>query len=72
MAYLGLYIVSLMLVLAVAAGCVIRRMGHLACCLPFTHVVLLDASLALCGVPFTSGCESKDAVLELAGSRYVA
>lgn len=42
----------------------IRQMGSIAKLLPFTFVMLLIGSLALCGFPFLSGFYSKDLILE--------
>jgi NADH:ubiquinone oxidoreductase subunit 5 (subunit L)/multisubunit Na+/H+ antiporter MnhA subunit len=49
----------------------VRRLGGLAAHLPVTYIMLGVASLSLAGLPFTAGCESKDAVLELAGATYI-
>ena len=48
----------------------LRHMGSLATHLPLTYAVLLIASLSLCGLPFTAGCDSKDAILELGACSY--
>lgn len=37
---------------------------------PMTYVAMLIASLSLSGVPFFTGCYSKDHILELAASQY--
>jgi NADH-ubiquinone oxidoreductase chain 5 len=42
-----------------------RRMGGLQNIMPLTYVIMLIASLALMGFPFTSGFYSKDLILEL-------
>jgi len=47
----------------------IRRMGGLRTKIPWTHWTMLCASLAIAGVPFTSGFLSKDAIL-LAAHHY--
>jgi NADH-quinone oxidoreductase subunit L len=44
----------------------LRKMGGLAKKIPITCVVLLCASVAIAGVPFTSGYFSKDLILESA------
>ncbi len=44
----------------------LRQMGGLAKKIPITCIVLLCASVAIAGVPFTSGHYSKDAILESA------
>jgi proton-translocating NADH-quinone oxidoreductase chain L len=44
----------------------IRRMGGFSALLPFSYVMFLIGSLAICGVPFFSGFYSKDLIIESA------
>jgi NADH:ubiquinone oxidoreductase subunit 5 (subunit L)/multisubunit Na+/H+ antiporter MnhA subunit len=46
-------------------------MGGLAGHTPATYALLALASISLCGLPCTAGCDSKDAILELGGATYV-
>jgi len=48
----------------------LRQMGGLRKHIPWTHGVMLCASLAIAGVPFTSGFLSKDAILLAAAHSY--
>jgi len=48
----------------------LRRMGGAIVYLPMTYVSMLVASFSLSGVPFFTGCYSKDHILELAASQY--
>ncbi len=48
----------------------LRQMGGLRKHIPWTHGVMLCASLAIAGVPFTSGFLSKDAILLAAAHTY--
>jgi NADH-quinone oxidoreductase subunit L len=48
----------------------LRQMGGLRKHIPWTHAVMLCASLAIAGVPFTSGFMSKDAILLAAAHSY--
>jgi NADH-ubiquinone oxidoreductase chain 5 len=65
--------------LFLSAGCVIhamadeqdmRKLGALIKALPFTYSMMLIGSLSLMGFPFLTGYYSKDAILELAYSKY--
>ena len=48
----------------------LRKMGGSISYFPMTYVAMLIASLSLSGVPFFTGCYSKDHILELAASQY--
>jgi len=47
-----------------------RRMGGLRKVLPFTYCAMVIGSFSLMGFPFLTGFYSKDAILEIAFSRY--
>lgn len=48
----------------------LRRMGGLIRVFPLTYVMIFIGSIALMGFPFLTGFYSKDAILEVAVSRY--
>lgn len=48
----------------------LRKMGSAISYFPMTGVCMLIASLSLSGVPFLTGCYSKDHILELACCQY--
>jgi NADH-ubiquinone oxidoreductase chain 5 len=50
----------------------VRRLGSLRQLLPFTYVMMLIGSLALTGFPFLSGFYSKEGILEVAYTHYIA
>lgn len=47
-----------------------RRMGRLYRIVPVTYVLMIIASFSLMGVPFLTGFYSKDAILELAYTKF--
>jgi len=47
-----------------------RKLGSLIKAIPFTYSMMLIGSLSLMGFPFLTGFYSKDAILELAYSKY--
>jgi NADH:ubiquinone oxidoreductase subunit 5 (subunit L)/multisubunit Na+/H+ antiporter MnhA subunit len=48
----------------------LRKMGGLIRVFPLTYVMIFIGSIALMGFPFLTGFYSKDAILEVAVSRY--
>jgi NADH-ubiquinone oxidoreductase chain 5 len=48
----------------------LRRMGGIIRVFPLTYVMIFIGSIALMGFPFLTGFYSKDAILEVAVSRY--
>jgi len=49
-----------------------RKLGGLIKLLPVTYIMMLVGSLALAGFPYLSGFYSKDLILEIAYSKYMA
>jgi NADH-ubiquinone oxidoreductase chain 5 len=47
-----------------------RKLGAIIRAVPFTYSMMLIGSLSLMGFPFLTGYYSKDAILELAVSKY--
>jgi NADH-ubiquinone oxidoreductase chain 5 len=47
-----------------------RKLGSLITAIPFTYSMIVIGSLSLMGFPFLTGFYSKDAILELAYSKY--
>lgn len=48
----------------------LRKIGGLRKILPFTYAIICIGSFSLIGLPFLSGFYSKDAILEVASSKY--
>jgi NADH:ubiquinone oxidoreductase subunit 5 (subunit L)/multisubunit Na+/H+ antiporter MnhA subunit len=50
----------------------IRRMGALSKIAPYVYMNILVASLALAGTPFLAGFYSKDLIIEIANTKFIA